>query len=128
MVKVNKSASAVLFLTVFLGGCGNTATVKSIQKNAVKMADVSASGDKMEEVEKMERCRRELESLKRIDPDVYNKRKSEFDKLMSEASLYNGIRNDVGYYTQGAVDALYRFRADKLCADISSEVLNGLSR
>ncbi|KAE9666520.1 hypothetical protein [Escherichia coli] len=129
MVKINKSAaSVVLFLTVFLGGCKNTATVKTVHKNTVKVAGFSASGDKMDEVEKMERCRRELESLKRIDATAYNKLKAEFDKLMYGASLYNGIRNDVGNYTQNAVDALYRFRADKLCADISSGVLNGLSR
>ncbi|HAW2529164.1 TPA: hypothetical protein JLP98_003793 [Escherichia coli] len=123
-----KSVSVVLFLTVFLGGCENTATVKPVQKNAVKTAGISASGDRMDEVEKMERCRRELESLKKIDAAVYNKRKAEFDRLMSGASLYNGVRNDVHNYTQGAVDALYRFRADKLCADISHEVLDGLSR
>jgi hypothetical protein len=129
MAKTNKSAGAVLlFLTVFLGGCEDTATVKPVQTNAVKVAGFSASGDKMNEVERMERCRRELNSLKRLDSAVYNKRKSEFDKLMSGASLYNGVRDDVGDYTQGAVDALYRFRAAKLCADISRDVLDGLSR
>jgi hypothetical protein len=132
MAKINKSAyksvRAVLFLTVFLGGCENMATVNPVQKNTVKTADVSASGDRMDEVEKMERCRRELESLKKIDAAVYTKRKAEFDRLMSGASLYNGVRSDVGNYTQGAVDALYRFRADKLCSDISRDVLDGLSR
>ncbi|EFN8469899.1 hypothetical protein EBJ43_24695, partial [Escherichia coli] len=58
---------------------------------------------------------------------VYNKRKSEFDKLISDAVIYNGVRGDVRDYTQGAVDALYRFRSDKLCADISSDMLNNLS-
>ncbi len=96
-----KSARAVLFLTVFLGGCESAETVKPAQNNAVKLTGFSASGDKMNEVERMERCRRELESLKRVDATVYNKRKAEFDKLMSGASLYNGVRNDVGNYTQG---------------------------
>ncbi len=132
MMKTNisayKTAAVVLFLTVFLGGCESTETVKPAQKNAVKVTDFSVSGDEMNEVERMERCRRELESLKRVDATVYNKRKAEFDKLMSGASLYNGVRNDVGNYTQGAVDALYRFRSAKLCADISCDVLDGLSR
>ncbi|HHN9153078.1 TPA: hypothetical protein ACP7Q6_004885, partial [Escherichia coli] len=66
--------------------------------------------------------------LKRIDSAVYNKRKAEFDKLVSGASLYNGVRSDVGNYTQSAVDALYRFRSDKLCADISGDVLQLLSK
>ncbi|MGS7936415.1 hypothetical protein ACQ93J_26030, partial [Escherichia coli] len=68
------------------------------------------------------------EALKRIDSAVYNKRKAEFDKLVSGASLYNGVRSEVGNYTQSAVDALYRFRSDKLCADIASDVLLGLTK
>lgn len=82
----------------------------------------------MDDVEKMGRCRRELEALKKIDSAAYNKRKAEFDKLLSGALLYNGVRSDVGNYTQGAVDALYRFRSDKLCADIASDVLFGLTK
>ncbi len=89
---------------------------------------MSSSGDHLDDVEKMERCRRELEALKKIDSAVYNKRKAEFDRLVSGASLYNGVRSDVGNYTQSAVDALYRFRSDKLCADIASDVLKGLAK
>ena len=121
----------VFLLTVFLGGCESKVAVKNTGRSNVrpeKSVSVSVLGDKMDGVEKMERCRRGLESLKKINTAVYNKRKAEFDKLMSGASLYNGVRNDVEDYTQGAVDALYRFRADKLCADISNDVLNVLSR
>lgn len=127
-ISAYKSVIAVLCLTVFLVGCANNGAVKTFHKNAVKVAKFSDYGDKMNELERMERCRRELESLKRVDAAVYNKRKAEFDKLMAGASLYTGVRNDVGDYTQGAVDALYRFRAAKLCADISRDVLDGLSR
>lgn len=66
---------------------------------------MSSSGDRLDDVEKMERCRRELEALKKIDSAVYNKRKAEFDKLISGASLYNGVKSEVGNYTQSAVDA-----------------------
>lgn len=65
---------------------------------------------------------------KKIDSAVYNKHKAEFDKLVSGASLYNGVRSDVGNYIQRAVDALYRFRSDKLCADIASDVLKELAK
>lgn len=76
----------------------------------------------------MERCRRELDALKKIDNTVYTKRKAEFDKLMSGASLYTGIRNEVGNYTQSAADALYHFKSDRLFADIANDVLNGLKK
>ncbi|TQN75925.1 UNVERIFIED_ORG: hypothetical protein FHU00_4995 [Citrobacter freundii] len=101
--------------------------VSSIEANNIKHA-VSVASDKLNDIEKMERCRRELEALKKIDSTIYNKRKAEFDKLISGALLYNGIRSEVGNHTQSAVDALYRFRSDKLCADISSDVLLGLSK
>ncbi len=71
---------------------------------------MSSSGERLDDVEKMERCRRELEALKKIDSAVYNKRKAEFDKLVSGTSLYNGVRSDVRNYTQSAVNALFRFR------------------
>lgn len=88
----------------------------------------SPISDDINNITRMEHCRRELDALKNVDINIYNKRKSEFDKLMSDAVIYNGVRGNVRNYTQGAVDALYRFRSDKLCADISSDMLNSLSK
>ncbi|GDA12197.1 hypothetical protein HmCmsJML183_04399 [Escherichia coli] len=51
--------------------------------------------DRLDEVEKMERCQRDLEAPKKIDCATYNKRKAEFDRLVSGASLYNVVRSDV---------------------------------
>ncbi|HAO6705539.1 TPA: hypothetical protein IQM31_002583 [Escherichia coli] len=116
----------VLLTSMLLGGCESKPGIKPLQQTT-GIKPTSSSGDRLDDVEKMERCRRELEALKKIDSAVYNKRKADFDKLVSGASLYNGVRSDVGNYTQSAVDALYRFRADKLCADISNDVLNSLS-
>ncbi|MCU7297435.1 hypothetical protein OM318_22135 [Escherichia albertii] len=127
MKKYIKLVFLVLLTSMLLGGCESKPGIKPLQQTTgIKL--VSSSGDRLDDVEKMERCRRELEALKRIDSAVYNKRKAEFDKLVSGASLYNGVRNDVGNYTQSAVDALYRFRSDKLCADIASDVLVGLTK
>lgn len=93
-----------------------------------KIGQQFRGGGRLSDTEKMERCQRELEALKKIDSTVYSKRKAEFNKLISDASHYNGIRSDVGNYTQSVVEALYRFRSDKLCADIASDVLNKLSQ
>lgn len=121
-----KPVFLVLLTGMLLGGCESKPGIKPLQQTTGSKP-VSSSGDRLDDVEKMERCRRELEALKKIDSAVYNKRKAEFDRLVSGASLYNGVRSDVGNYTQSAVDALYRFRSDKLCADIASDVLNELS-
>ncbi|WP_248424039.1 hypothetical protein [Escherichia coli] len=117
----------VLLAGILLSGCESKTTVRPLQQTT-GIKPVSSSGDRLDDVEKMERCRRELEALKRIDSAVYSKRKAEFDKLVSGAQLYNGVRSEVGNYTQSAVDALYRFRSDKLCADIASDVLLGLTK
>ncbi|WP_414667329.1 hypothetical protein [Escherichia coli] len=122
-----KPVFLVLLTGMLLGGCKSKPGIKLLQQ-MTGSKPVSSSGDRLDDVEKMERCRRELEALKRIDAAVYNKRKAEFDKLVSGASLYNGVRGDVGNYTQSAVDALYRFRSDKLCADIASNVLKELDK
>lgn len=122
-----KTVFLVLLTGMLLGGCESKPGIKSLQQTT-EIKPTSSSGDRLDDVEKMERCRRELEALKKIDSVVYNKRKMEFDKLISGASIYNGVRSDIGNYTQSAVDALYRFKSDKLCADIASDVLNGLSK
>ena len=121
-----KPVFLVLLTGILLGGCESRPDKPLQQTTGIK--PVSSSGDRLDDVEKMERCRRELEALKKIDSAVYNKRKAEFDRLVSGASLYNGVRSDVGNYTQSAVDALYRFRSDKLCADIASDVLKELAK
>jgi len=110
----------VLLAGILLCGCESKTTVRPLQQTS-GIKPVNSSGDRLDDVEKMERCRRELEALKRIDS-------AEFDKLVSGASLYNGVRSEVGNYTQSAVDALYRFRSDKLCADIASDVLKELAK
>lgn len=127
MKKRIKPVFLLLFAGLLLGGCESKTTVRPLHQTA-GIKPVSSSGDRLDDVEKMERCRRELEALKRIDSAVYSKRRAEFDKLVSGAALYNGVRDEVGNYTQSAVDALYRFRSDKLCADIASDVLLGLTK
>ncbi|EHI5678386.1 hypothetical protein J9T78_004420 [Salmonella enterica] len=76
----------------------------------------------------MESCSRELKALRRLDARLYNRRKAQFDRLMSGASVYAGLRSDVAGGTREAVDAMYRFRTGKLCAEISRDVLDALAR
>ncbi|EAA4085073.1 hypothetical protein DO628_24775 [Salmonella enterica subsp. salamae] len=73
-------------------------------------------------------CDRELRALKRVDARRYAQRRTQFDRLMSGASLYADIRTDVTGGTREAVDAMYRFRMVKLCAEISKDVLEALTR
>ncbi|EAP9281428.1 hypothetical protein ES868_23495 [Salmonella enterica] len=125
-MKKNNALWPVFIFLLLIGGCENKPIVNPIVQSIEATSKITPA-DKLDDLGKMERCRRELEALKKIDLSVYNKRKLEFDKLISGAALYSGVRKDVGDYTQSAVDALYRFRSDKLCADISIDVLNSLA-
>lgn len=123
--------AGVIFLTgLLLTGCNaNQMAPKKVGgavRNEIKPVE-SVASDKLSDIERMERCRRELEALKKIDIKVYNQRKAEFDRVMQGADIYSGVRSDVRASTQNAVDAYYRYRVDKMCADISKNVLDSLS-
>lgn len=125
------SRTGVLLLVgLLLTGCDvhqmAAKKVSGIEVNNIKPVE-SVASDKLNDIEKMERCRRELEALKRIDIRTYNQRKTEFDRLMQGADIYSGVRSDIRVSTQDTVDAYYRYRVDKICADISKEVLDSLS-
>ncbi len=137
-------ACIVFSCGISLGGCesGERKKQQSISKSITHEKTQLPSGEqqsvlrsrpernsvvKLNDVDRFQRCRRELEALKKLNSPSYHKRKTEFDKLLSGALTYNSIRTDIDIYTVNAVDALYRFRADKVCADISNDVLNTLS-
>ncbi|HFT9406875.1 TPA: hypothetical protein ACGS6U_002956 [Escherichia coli] len=123
--------TGILFLVgLLLIGC-DTRQMAAKKISDARMTNIksveSVVSDKLNDIERMERCQRELEALKKIDIKIYDQKKMEFDKVMHGASIYNGVRSDVGIFTQNAVDAYYRYRVDKMCADISKNVLDSLS-
>ncbi len=123
--------TGVIFLAgLLVAGCStnqmSTKKAGGAGVNNIKPVELVTS-DKLSDIEKLERCRRELEALKKIDIKVYNQRKVEFDRVMQGADIYSGVRSDVRASTQDAVDAYYRYRVDRICADISKNVLDSLS-
>ncbi|EAA0562662.1 hypothetical protein DKG82_22730 [Salmonella enterica subsp. enterica serovar Lexington] len=125
---------AVLVSAALLTGCAGKRPVSRVI-NTSNMAVVKAAtptssvaSATLDEAARMERCRRELDVLKKINSAVYENRRGEFERMMSGAGVYSGVRGDVSTYTQEAVDAFYRFRAEKLCADIANDVLNELAK
>ncbi|HCH9097554.1 TPA: hypothetical protein NNT20_004713 [Salmonella enterica] len=121
---------AVLVFAALLTGCVGKRTVSRVisPSNTAATPTSSVASATLDEAARMERCRRELDVLKKINSTVYENRRGEFERMMSGAGVYSGVRGDVSTYTQEAVDAFYRFRAEKLCADIANDVLNELSK
>ncbi|EBP1800598.1 hypothetical protein AVB85_22700 [Salmonella enterica subsp. enterica serovar Vitkin] len=128
-------AVAVLLLT----GCGagqksggvTTKTVSPVTPSAGEQVDIKpavTTPDATPATTGTEACDRELKALKKLDARRYAQRRAQFDRLMSGAAVYVGIRTDVAGGTRQAVDAMYQFRTGKLCADISRDVMDALAR
>lgn len=138
--------SALVLGTFLLTGCGITDKAGSVRKDtAGKVAPVALAVAKQAVAPAVdtkavppapeavpatgvEGCDRELKALKKLDAQRYARRRAQFTRLMSGASVYAGIRTDVAGGTREAVDAMYRYRTGKLCAEISQDVLDALAR
>lgn len=76
---------------------------------------------------KMTLCQKELEALKQVSSRQHQLYQQEFGTLMHRTVLYAGMREHVNNNTQEALDALYQYKAKRLCANISQALLNGLA-
>ncbi|RTP97282.1 hypothetical protein EKN38_22340 [Enterobacter sp. WCHEn045836] len=96
---------------------------------------ISSSGDEgptldySQETEsaRLKQCQEELEALNTVAAADYTKYRKEFDRLMNGASQYAGLRATVGKGTRNTVDALYHYKVNLLCADVSQAMLKGLT-
>lgn len=115
-------ASALVF-TLVLAGC--QAPAKSVKKSAVPQEQGPTQAER--EAARLQQCQKELEALRAVQPKQFSVYKQEFDRLMNGAAQYSGLRTRVNADTQDTVDALYRYRVNKLCAQIDQAVLLGLA-
>jgi len=79
------------------------------------------------EAEQLARCQKELEALKPIDAQRHQAYQQEFGRLMSGAAQYASVRAQTNSGTQETVDALYRYKVKRLCANIGQALLTGLA-
>ncbi|WP_273974782.1 MULTISPECIES: hypothetical protein [Serratia] len=105
-----------------LAGCADAISPPPEQKSPTTQ-QVRAE----QEAQRLTQCRKELEVLKGIDAAQYRTYTQAFDRLMQGAAQYAGLRPDVSPQTQETVDALYRYRVNRLCADITQSTLTGLT-
>lgn len=73
-------------------------------------------------------CQKELDALKTINMRIYEQKKSSFDNLVSNASMYRSLRGQINETTRNTMDALYEFKANQICADIRQTVMQNLIR
>ncbi|EIM8480862.1 TPA: hypothetical protein ACKQGZ_001026 [Serratia marcescens] len=123
-----KRAALLLCLAgavTLLSGCEGGKRPVSVTKQTVAQDIEKTQAAK--EAERMAQCQKELEALKGINPGQHKTYRQEFDRLMSGAAQYAGLRTRVNSETQDTVDALYRYKVSRLCADITQATLTGLA-
>ncbi|HGM5490681.1 TPA: hypothetical protein ACKP1B_002318 [Serratia fonticola] len=76
--------------------------------------------------EKIGMCQRELASLKQVNPKAYATRSANFDRLVNSAGVYTAVRGDISPQTKDTLDALYKFKTNRMCAEIERDVLQAL--
>lgn len=74
----------------------------------------------------VEQCQRELSALGKINTDMYEKRRVAFSGLLKNASVYSSLRQDINNQTKETVDALYKYKTQKLCHDIEQDLQQAL--
>jgi len=65
-------------------------------------------------------------ALAKVNPRLYAQKKMAFDELLSSAAIYTKVRNKIGDQTRDTMDALYRYKTQKLCSDIGQALLQSL--
>ena len=71
-------------------------------------------------------CQRELVALSQLNTSLYTQKKQRFDELLARATVYTGVRNDIGSQTKDTLDALYKYKTQKLCSEIEHAVRQSL--
>lgn len=128
-MKMRKSMMVCLVCLVgsviLLSGCEGNKRPSQATKRAAPQEVENTQAKK--EAERLAQCQKELDAFKGINPEQYKTYRQEFERLMSGAAQYAGLRTRVNADTQETVDALYRYKVNRLCADIGQATLTGLA-
>lgn len=71
-------------------------------------------------------CQRELIALSKINQQLYMQKKSVFDELLAGASAYASVRGEISVQTKDTLDALYKYKTQKICNDIEQSIRQAL--
>ncbi|BEM59842.1 hypothetical protein SME22J_37030 [Serratia marcescens] len=110
---------------VLLSGCeGSKRPLPAVKQELVKEMEKTEA---QKEAEQLALCQKELEALKPVAAKQHQVFQQAFSRLMSSAAQYASVRTQANSGTQETVDALYRYKVKRLCADISQVLLTSLA-
>ncbi|MFZ1875394.1 hypothetical protein [Serratia sp. D1N4] len=122
---------------LLLAGCQSNQAKRTVSQNQPPVTNVQSPPQQISvsppppapteaKTNKIGLCQNELAALRQVSPRAYALKKAQFDRLVSNASVYSAVRGDVNTDTKETLDALYKFKTNQICADIERSVLQGL--
>ena len=111
-----------------LVGCSNTSSRQQVKPITTPLTSQQQAEQERaaSEQERIESCRKALDSLKEANPQQATKLSNEFNALVRSASQYNNVRDKVADPTRLGIDSMYQFKSIKLCADIQKTLIDSL--
>lgn len=111
-----------------LVGCSNTSSRQQVKPITTPLTSQQQAEQERaaSEQERIESCRKALDSLKEVNPQQATKLSNEFNALVRSASQYNNVRDKVADPTRLDIDSMYQFKSIKLCSDIQKTLIDTL--
>ena len=67
-------------------------------------------------------CQKELIVLSKVNSNLYARKKAEFDRLLSSASVYTSVRDEISGETRDTMDSLYKYKTQRFCSEVEQSV------
>lgn len=118
-MNISPTLRIIPLAALLLVGCSNTSSRQQVKPITTPLTSQQQAEQERaaSEQERIESCRKALDSLKEVNPQQATKLSNEFNALVRSASQYNNVRDKVADPTRLGIDSMYQFKSIKLCSD-----------
>lgn len=127
-MNISPTLCIIPLAALLLVGCSNTSSRQQVKPITTPLTSQQQAEQERaaSEQERIESCRKALDSLKEVNPQQATKLSNEFNALVRSASQYNNVRDKVADPTRQGIDSMYQFKSIKLCSDIQKTLIDTL--
>lgn len=123
-MNISPTLRIIPLAALLLVGCSNTSSRQQVKPITTPLTSQQQAEQERaaSEQERIESCRKALDSLKEVNPQQATKLSNEFNALVRSASQYNNVRDKVADPTRLGIE----FKSIKLCSDIQKTLIDTL--
>lgn len=127
-MNISPTLRIIPLAALLLVGCSNTSSRQQVKPITTPLTSQQQAEQERaaSEQERIESCRKALDSLKEVNPQQATKLSNEFNALVRSASQYNNVRDKVADPTRLGIDSMYQFKSIQLCSDIQKTLIDTL--